>query len=99
MLFVTLTTSGYEDRFLANDRFVWSSQNSVGPEGKKGKEILNALDTGTRIHLFVRVKKTDVAFEYCGRVAPVDHHGDHPMSVNFRLLSALSPDAASRLVK
>ena len=80
VLFVTLAKSDqmaygsdYDDHFVSPDRFVWASQTGVGPEGKKGREILDALDTGTRIHLFVRVKKTDVAFEYCGRVVPVEH--------------------------
>ena len=105
VLFVTLVKSSamefgsdYDDHFVSPEKFVWASQNSVGPDGKKGREILDALDTGTRIHLFVRVKKSDVAFEYCGRVIPVEHRGANPMSVTFRLLTALGLDSAGRLI-
>jgi hypothetical protein len=38
---------------------------------KKGHEILDALETGTSIHLWARRKKTDVAFTYCGLVVPI----------------------------
>ena len=105
VLFVTLTKneqmaygSDYDDHFLSDDRFVWASQNSVGPGSKKGREIVEALDTGTCIHLFVRMKKTDVAFEYCGRAVPIDHHGSEPMSVTFRLLTPLSVESTTRLL-
>ena len=105
MLFVTLAQnaqmawgSDYDDHFLSDDRFVWASQTSVGPNAKKGREILEALDHGTRIHLFVRLKNSDVAFDYCGRVVPIDHHGSEPMSVTFRLFTSLSAESANRLL-
>ncbi len=92
VLFVTLSKSsdmthgsGYEDYFESPDVFVWSSQRSTGPELKKGREILDAEANGTAIHLFTRDKKTDVAFEYRGKVTPISHEGDRPMSVRFRL--------------
>ncbi len=91
ILFVTLEKSehmthgaDYVDHFEGPDTFVWSSQNSVGPDSKKGHEILDALSTGTQIHLWTRQKKTDVAFEYRGLVVPVSHSGDRPMSVRMR---------------
>jgi hypothetical protein len=40
--------SEYVDHFDGPDAFAWSSQTSVGPGRKKGREVLDALDTGTR---------------------------------------------------
>lgn len=106
VLFVTLQKtsamqfgSDYVDHFESRDEFVWASQNSVGPESKKGREILESPDNGVRLHLFARSKKGDVAFEYCGLVEPISHHGAKPMSITFRLLSPLSEDAERRFVR
>ncbi len=105
VLFVTLQKSSdmvhgsdYVDHFESRTDFVWASQNSVGPESKKGREVLRSPENGIRIHLFVRLKKSDVAFEYCGLVEPVSHHGEKPMSVKFKLLTPLGPDAAKRFL-
>lgn len=90
VLFVTLTKSDhmthgseYKDFFESPEVFVWSSQASVGPDSKKGREILEAEEHGTSIHLFTREKKADVAFTYRGLVGPLSHDGDRPMSVRF----------------
>jgi hypothetical protein len=77
------------------DRFVWSSQTSTAPDGKKGREIISALETW--IHLWARQKKTDVAFTYCGLVVPLSHRGARPMSVTFRLLTPLTDEMRRRL--
>jgi hypothetical protein len=94
VLFVTLHRSEamtyggeYVDHFEDPELFVWSLQTSVGPDRKKGREIIDALETGTRIHLWVRRRKTDVAFLYLGLILPLSHEGDRPMSVRFRLMT------------
>jgi hypothetical protein len=88
VLFVSLQKSGamsygseHVDHFEDPDHFVWRSQTSVGPDGKKGREILDALGTGTQIHLWVRRRKGDVAFRYLGLVVPLSREGDRPMTV------------------
>ena len=93
VLFVTLAKSedmahgaNYHDAFESPDIFVWSSQTSTRPDSKKGREILDAEANGPRIHLFTRAKKSDVAFEYRGRVVPISHEGSAPMSVRFRMV-------------
>ena len=104
VLFVTIEKSSgmssgteYADHFESPSVLVWSSQNSVGPGSKKGGEILDAASTGTEIHLWVRRKKSDVAFEYCGLGAVMSHEGDRPMHVKFRLLTPLAAEAFGRL--
>lgn len=82
MLFVTLDKEAgrsgedYVDRFESTDTFHWTSQSNTTPTSKKGREILEALDLGLRIHLFIRRRRQDVAFTYCGLVAPVRHEGN-----------------------
>lgn len=86
----------YVDHFEGPDNMVWSSQASTAPGGKKGREVLGALEAGTQLHLWVRRKKGDGAFTYLGLVVPVDHEGAKPMSVRFRLLTPLTPDMQRR---
>lgn len=104
VLFVTLNKSSsmsfgadYVDHFEGRDEFVWSSQSSTGPDGKKGREILEALETGKAIHLWARRRKADVAFFYAGRVVPVHHEGSKPTSVRFRLLTPVDSETWSSL--
>ena len=100
LLFITLHKGNmqeggaYEDRLDGPDSLVWSSQSSVGPDSKKGREILNAPTTGTRIHAWIRRRKADVAFEYCGLVTPLEHEGAKPMSVRFRLSTPVPTTSA-----
>lgn len=100
VLFITLDKDGhtatYSDHFEDPDTLMWSSQMSTTPESKKGREILGALDDGTQIHLWIRGRKSDRAFEYCGLGVPMSHEGASPMSVEFRLLTPLSSDTWTR---
>ena len=86
----------YVDHFEGPDTMVWSSQASTHPDGKKGREVLESLETGTQLHLWVRRRKADGAFTYCGLVVPVSHEGSKPMSVRFRLLTPLDPELRRR---
>lgn len=86
----------YVDRFDDADTFHWTSQASTTPEGKKGREILHALDTGRRLHLFTRRRRQEVSFAYCGLVSPLRHEGSKPTTVWFRLLTPLSPSLGRR---
>jgi hypothetical protein len=101
ILFVSLEKRAdrtqYTEHFEGPDIFVWSSQLSTSPERKKGKEILDALETGKSIELWMRRKGSDTAFTYLGRVVPVSHQGSQPMLVTFRLLTPLSGELQSRL--
>ena len=85
----------YVDHFEGRDTFVWSSQASTSPEGKRGREVLEALETGTELHLWARPRKKDGSFRYLGLVVPVSHEGSKPMSVTFRLLTPLDDDLAT----
>ncbi len=101
ILFVSLEKRAdrtqYTEHFEGPAVFVWSSQLTTSPERKKGKEILDALETGKPIELWMRRKGNDPAFTYLGRVIPISHEGAEPMLVKFRLLTPLTGELQSRL--
>lgn len=101
ILFVTLQKRSdrtqFAEHFEGPDVFVWSSQLSTKPTGKKGREILESLSTGKSIELWMRRKGNDLAFTYLGRVVPLGHEGSAPMLVTYRLLTPLTGDLQSRL--
>lgn len=96
LLIVTLNKEGlvtgseYVDHFESDDTFMWSSQANVGPEGDRGREVLDALATGLRLHLWIRPDDDTREYWYCGLVAPISHEGSKPMQVRFRLLKPLA---------
>jgi hypothetical protein len=101
ILFVSLQKRAdrtqYAEHFEGPDIFVWSSQLSTKPTGKKGKEILESLSTGKSIELWMRRRGDDVAFTYLGRVVLLSYEGSEPMLVTFRLLTPLTSDLQSQL--
>lgn len=101
ILFVSLQKRSdrtqYTEHFEGPDAFVWSSQLSTSPTRKKGREILESLETGKAIELWMRRKGNDIAFTYLGRVVPLRHEGSEPMLVTFRLLTPLTGELQSRL--
>jgi hypothetical protein len=103
-LLVTLDKGGmtqnfqYGDRFLASDLFQWQSQNRTRQDSAHGRLIRDHLARGVAVHLFVRAEKkrgaTSAPFVYCGPVTFVDWEGDSPITVRWRLGTAL-PDRLS----
>jgi len=91
------TGQHYIDAFEAPDIFTWSSQSATAPASKRGREVLDALSTGIRLHLWVRPDRKVREFEYCGLVVPISHEGSKPMQVRFRLLTPLTEVAWARL--
>jgi superfamily II DNA or RNA helicase len=95
VLFVTLQKEAgregddYVDAFEDAETFHWTSQRSTSPTAKKGREILESVDEGRRLHLFVRRRRQDVAFTYGGLVVPLRHEGSKPVVVWLRLLTPL----------
>jgi superfamily II DNA or RNA helicase/diadenosine tetraphosphate (Ap4A) HIT family hydrolase/HKD family nuclease len=86
----------YVDAFESPTTFTWSSQSTTSPDSKRGREVLDALETGMQLHLWVREDSTAREFEYCGLVAPITHEGSRPIQVRFRLLTPLTAEAWAR---
>lgn len=95
LLFVTLDKSeGYHDRIAYHDyaisaeRFHWQSQNSAGPDTPGGRRYLESATNGWQFQLFVRPRKGD-AYCACGPVTLESSEGDRPMSIVWRMQTAL----------
>lgn len=91
------TGGEYADHLEGPDLLAWSSQTSTSAEGRKGKELIHCLDQGTEIHIWLRRRKSDVAFVYCGLAVPLKHEGERPIRVRWRLLSPLIEELFRRL--
>jgi hypothetical protein len=87
------TGKDYVDAFESPTTFTWSSQSRTSPDSKSGREVLDALETGMRLHLWARADKSTREYEYCGLIAPIDYEGSQPMQVRFRLLTPLAREA------
>lgn len=96
VLLVTLNKQGkavdlrYHDHWIDELHFHWQTQNKTGPEGKRGREIIQHERLGISLHLFVRDHKLEngkaAPFVYHGRVLYQSHAGSRPMSVSFQLV-------------
>lgn len=95
ILLVTLNKQGknddhrFIDHWIDDHTFHWQSQNSTTPESPKGKQIINHINLGIDIHLFVRENKLTngkaAPFEYFGEVTYKSHKDSSPMSILFEL--------------
>ncbi len=83
----------YEDRLVAPDVLEWTSQEKTKRTDKKGRGLLESLNEGVEVHLWLRRSKREGAFTYCGLVVPVGDGGDAPIRVTWRLLTPLPEDA------
>jgi hypothetical protein len=107
LLFVTLDKTGmqeqhrYEDAFLSPTEFRWQSQNRTTRESKVGQMIENHRAEGTHVHLFVRptakLSGKTQSFMYCGELAFERWKGDKPITVWWKLESAIPADVRSLL--
>lgn len=74
----------YENRFLDERQFLWSSQNRQRRDNEAGREIIEHRARGRRLHLFAQPSSHAPA-RYLGEVEVVAVEGDAPMRVTFRL--------------
>lgn len=74
----------YENRFVDERRFLWSSQNRQRRDNEAGREITEHRARGRRLHLFAQPSSHAPA-RYLGEVEVVSVEGDAPMRVTFRL--------------
>ena len=108
-LLVTLDKQGkienqkYEDRFESPSLFQWQSQNQTSRDGKHGRLIHDHEALGKQIHLFVRKRgkrgnSTAAPFFYCGELVFDRWDGERPITVWWRLKTALSGELISMLM-
>ena len=99
ILLVTLNKQGktaqhqYHDYFIDQHYFHWQSQNTTGPDNKRGQAIIQHEKMGSRVYLCVREHKLRngkaAPFQFYGEVCYASHEGSKPMSVVWKLQSSL----------
>ena len=107
LLFVTLDKTDkpeehrYEDAFLSPTEFRWQSQNRTARDSKMGRMIENHRVESTHVHLFVRptakVRGKAQSFIYCGELEFERWEGDKPITVWWRLETAIPQERRSEL--
>lgn len=96
LLFVTLVkeerhfspTTRYRDYAISRELFHWQSQSGASAESEAGRRYLEQASNGQRFLLFVRSHKGE-EFRFLGPVRYVTHEGRRPLSITWRLDSAM----------
>lgn len=83
-------TTMYDDYAINELLFHWQSQNSAGPETKKGLSYINHQKNEKIVLLFVREKAKDefgntMGFVFVGKANLKEHYGSKPMSIKWEL--------------
>jgi superfamily II DNA or RNA helicase/HKD family nuclease len=106
LFFVTLTkteqhyspTTMYQDRAITPELFQWESQSTTSTASQTGQRYVNHVKRGCTVHLFVRESREpdgDLGappYLYAGPMTYVQHSGDRPMRVLWRLTDPLPAD-------
>ncbi|NJC66988.1 DUF3427 domain-containing protein [Planosporangium flavigriseum] len=106
LFFVTLNktlehyspTTMYEDRAITPELFQWESQSTTSAASPTGQRYVKHAARGSSVHLFLRESKdSDGAlgvppYLYAGRMRYVQHSGDRPMRILWRLEKPLPAD-------
>ena len=79
----------YNDYSINQELFHWQSQSTTNDTGSVGQRYINHRKEGSRVLLFVREFKNDIAgaapYTFLGTVNYVKHHGSRPMNITWRL--------------
>jgi len=82
-------TTMYNDYSVNEELFHWQSQNATSPESPTGQRYIRHAELNSKIILFVRESKTDLAgaspYTFLGFVDYVSHTGSKPMNILWRL--------------
>lgn len=82
-------TTMYNDYSINETLFHWQSQSTTSEESNTGKRYINHKKEGSKVLLFVREYKNDVAgtspYTFLGIADYVTHEGSRPMSITWKL--------------
>lgn len=89
-------TTMYRDYALTDRLFHWESQNATSTSSPAGQRYLNHERQGTSVLLFVRETPTDelgaAPFLLLGPARYVEHRGERPIAITWRLEHPIPPD-------
>ena len=83
----------YEDYAISRELFHWQSQSTTSEQSETGLRYREHKKLGSRVLLLVREEAKchglGMAFTYLGPVQYVSHEGSRPMSITWRLQTAM----------
>jgi hypothetical protein len=88
----------YQDRAITPSVFQWESQSTTSTASPTGQRYVNHASRGSSVHLFLRESKEadgDLGappYLYAGPMTYVQHSGDRPMRIRWRLTHPLPAD-------
>ncbi|GAA2375369.1 DUF3427 domain-containing protein [Dactylosporangium salmoneum] len=85
-------TTRYRDYAISRDLIHWESQSTTSADSPTGQRYRNHVAMGRSILLFARTRADDRAFWFLGPATYVQHEGDRPMAVTWKLTTPLSGD-------
>ncbi len=85
-------TTRYRDYAISRDLIHWESQSTTRADGKTGLRYQAHLARGSEVFLFARLKQSDRAFWFLGPATYVEHSGERPMAIVWRLQHPLPGD-------
>jgi hypothetical protein len=88
-------TTMYQDYAISRDLVHWESQSTLTQKARTAQRYVNHEAMGTSIVLFARQTKHDRAFLCLGRGHYVEHRGERPLAIVWRLEHSL-PEAFFR---
>ncbi|GHE76621.1 helicase [Amycolatopsis deserti] len=92
-------TTMYRDYAISPELFHWESQNATSLDSPTGRRYLAHRAQGSHVVLFVRETKTDdlgaAPFVCLGPASYVEHRGERPIAITWRLHRPMPADAFS----
>lgn len=89
-------TTRYRDYAISPDLFHWESQNMTRESGDTGQRYINHRKRGSNVLLFVRRQRKEgsrtTAYTFLGAVDYVEHLGERPMAITWRLRRPMPAD-------
>ncbi len=85
-------TTRYRDYAESRDVIHWESQGRTAADSETGQRYQNHVAMGRTILLFARERPDDRAFWFLGPATYIEHKGERPMAVRWKLQTPLSGD-------
>lgn len=90
----------YRDYAISPDVFHWESQSQTREKSPTGQRYIHHVDLGWYVMLLVRPRNKDssgraVPFTFLGPVTYLEHHGERPMSILWKLRRPMPLDVFS----
>lgn len=85
-------TTRYRDYAISRELIHWESQGIVRADSETGLRYQQHARRNHEILLFARLSNDERAFWFLGPATYVDHHGEKPMAITWRLRHALPGD-------